>query len=76
MLVENEKPLGEKLLRNSGMLEIEVRILALLTMKNSVYTEYYMRIASRPCNLSYFKAVVLGWLEDRNPPWRLLVPLW
>ena len=31
---------------------------------------------SGPCNQSYCKAGIWGWLEDRSPPWRLLVPLW
>ena len=31
---------------------------------------------SGPCNRSYCKAGIWGWLEDGSPPWRLLVPLW
>ena len=34
------------------------------------------RARSGPCNRSYCKAEIWGWLEDRSPPWRLLVPLW
>ena len=30
---------------------------------------------SGPCNQSYCKAEILGWLEDESPPWRLLGPL-
>ena len=31
---------------------------------------------SGPCNQSFCKAGILGWLEDGSPPWRLLIPLW
>ena len=27
-------------------------------------------------NPSYWDGEILGLLEDRSPPWRLLVPLW
>ena len=38
--------------------------------------KYYEPVVrSRLCTLNYWNDKILGWLEDGNPPWRLLVPL-
>ena len=35
----------------------------------------YTGVRGRLCNPSYWDDGIWGWLENRSPPWRLLVPL-